>query len=397
MAVYILNADDDEHRGATIEKRLRQAMPDLVTIDRVENVTRTKLLKPGERIHIVVVVPAQHKAYVKDFIDTAPRHGDQTFFILVGDEISASEYKAVLRTGRGDWASANGDATEILDIIVRSNAGRDGNFDIRTNHKAIVASLVSSAGGVGNALLAAELGVQLATSKATRHLSICVVDLDFQGSHVCDYMDIEPRLQIQEISSNPDRLDAHLFDIFISRHSSGLHVFAAPRSRFDVCSLNVAALDGFLEMAAARYDMILIDLPPTWYTWTPQIVSVSDGIVVTGLNTIPALRQAVGTLAAVRQSARPDAQIAVAINRCERRLVGGVVRRGHVVAVLGNERIFYVGEEPMAIQSINAGAPMAVANSYRKIRKEIAGLATFFADLKSSRVALGNADNQAGG
>jgi pilus assembly protein CpaE len=389
MAVYILNADDDEHRGAMIEKRLRQAMPDLVTIDRVENVTRTNLSESGERVHIVVVVPAQPKAYVKHFIDTARLHSDQTFFILVGDEISASEYKAVLRTGRADWASANGDATEILDIVARSKAGRNANFNPATNHKAIVASLVPSAGGVGNALLAAELGVQLTTSKAMRHRSVCVVDLDFQGSHVCDYMDIEPRLQIQEISSNPDRLDAHLFDIFISRHSSGLHVFAAPRSRFDLCSLNVAALDSFLEMAAARYDMILIDLPPTWYAWTSQIVSVSDGIVVTGLNTIPALRQTVETLASVRESARPDTQIAVAINRCERRLIGGVVRRGHVEAVLGNERVFYVREEPMAIQSINAGAPMALANSYRAIGKEIAGLATFFADLKSSGVALG--------
>jgi hypothetical protein len=42
----------------------------------------------------------------------------------------------------------------------------------------------------------------------------------------------------------------------------------------------------------------------------------------------------------------------------------------------------------MAIQSINAGAPMALANSYRSIGKEIAALTSFFAELKSSRVVL---------
>jgi pilus assembly protein CpaE len=388
MAIFILNADNDTRRGALIEKRLREAIPDLVKIDRVENVTRTNSPIPGERIYIVVIVPTQDKTYVKQFIDTASRHSEQMFFIFVGDEISASEYKAVLRTGRADWALANADATEILDIVARSNAGRDANIDTGTHHKAVVVSLVPSAGGVGNATLAVEVGVQLSTSKATRHRSICIVDLDFQSSHVCDYLDIEPRLQIQEISSNPDRLDAHLFDIFISRHSSGLHVFAAPRSRFDVCSLDVAALDRFFGMVSARYDMILIDLPPTWFTWTPQIVSASDGVIVTGLNTIPALRQTVEMLAVVREAAHPGAQISVVINRCERRLVGGVARRRHVETVLGNERVFFVGEEPMAIQSINAGAPMALANSYRSIGKEIAALTSFFAELKSSRVAL---------
>jgi pilus assembly protein CpaE len=262
--------------------------------------------------------------------------------------------------------------------------------DIETgaNRNPVVASLVSSAGGVGNATLAVEVGVHLNTSKATRHRSVCIVDLDFQGSHVCDYLDIEPRLQIQEISSNPARLDAHLFDIFISRHSSGLHVFAAPRSKFDACDLNVAALDRFLEMVSLRYDLIIIDLPPTWFAWTPQIVSASDGILVTGLNTIPSLRQTAETLATVREATHPGAQIAVAVNRCERHFIGGVARRRHVETVLGNERVFYVGEEPMAIQSINAGAPMAITSSYRSIAKDVAAVASFCAQLKSSRSAV---------
>jgi pilus assembly protein CpaE len=218
---------------------------------------------------------------------------------------------------------------------------------------------------------------------------LCIVDLDFQGSHVCDYLDVEPRLQIQEISSNPERLDAHLFDIFISRHPSGLHVFAAPRSKFDMCELNVAALDRFFEMASARYDLMLIDLPPAWFAWTSQVVFASDGVIVTGLNTIPSLRQTVETLSAVRESGRPGLQIAVVVNRCERSLVRGIARRRHVETLLGNERVFYVGEEPMATNSINSGSPMAFTNSYRAIRKDIASLGAFCTELKSSEVSAG--------
>jgi pilus assembly protein CpaE len=385
MAIYILNADNDARRGTTIENRLRDITSDVIKIERIEDVARTVAPKPGERTHIVVIVPTDNKTYVKQFIDNASQHSGSMFFIMMSDEISASEYKAILSTGRADWVSAKADATEIIDIVAQSKRQHAGDIETAANHKPVLASLVSSAGGVGNATLAVEIGVHLNVSKATRHRNVCIVDLDFQGSHVCDYLDIEPRLQIQEISSNPARLDAHLFDIFISRHPSGLHVFAAPRSRFDARDLNIAALDRFLEMVSLRYDLIIIDLPPTWFAWTPQIVSASDGIIITGLNTIPSLRQTVETLASVREAAHPGVRIAVAINRCKRHLIGGVARRRHVETVLGNERVFYVGEEPMALQSINAGAPMALTNSYRGIAKDVAAVATFCAELKSSR------------
>jgi pilus assembly protein CpaE len=388
MAIFILNADNDTRRGAKVEDRLREKLSDLIKIDRVEDVTRAIASTVSERIHIIVIAPTGGKAHVKQFIDVASGRKDRVFFILMSDDISVSEYKEVLRVGWADWVSINAGAKEILEIVARTEAIQYTNTEIGANHKAVAVSLVPSAGGVGNATLAVEIGIHLNSTKATRRRKICIVDLDFQASHLCDYLDIEPRLQIEEISSNPERLDAHLFDIFISRHASGLHVFAAPRSKHEVCGLNVAALGSFFDMVSARYDVILIDLPPTWFAWTPQIVSASDGVIVTGLNTIPSLRQTLGTLAAVREVVHPDAQVAVAVNRCERRLVGGIARRRHVEAVLGNERVFYVGEEPAAVQSINAGAPMALTNSYRTIAKDIAALAAFCAELKSSRAAV---------
>src|SRR5207249_3796469 len=88
----------------------------------------------------------------------------------------------------------------------------------------VVIAFVPSAGGVGNATIAIEVGIKLKSTKATRQRRVCLIDLDFQTSHVCQYLDVEPRLRIHEIESNPERLDDHLFDIFKSQHSSGLDV-----------------------------------------------------------------------------------------------------------------------------------------------------------------------------
>jgi cellulose biosynthesis protein BcsQ len=65
--------------------------------------------------------------------------------------------------------------------------------------KLAIATFVASSGGVGNATLASETAVLLKAGKETRNLRICLFDLDFQTSHVCDYLDIDARLQMQEI------------------------------------------------------------------------------------------------------------------------------------------------------------------------------------------------------
>jgi Flp pilus assembly CpaE family ATPase len=79
---------------------------------------------------------------------------------------------------------------------------------------------VSSAGGVGNSTLVVEAGIQIKGKKSGRQRAVCVVDLDFQTSHVCDLLDIEPRLKMEEISEHPERLDEQLFELFVTHHSS---------------------------------------------------------------------------------------------------------------------------------------------------------------------------------
>jgi len=348
---------------------------------------------------VLIIAPSRDLTHFTKVVDMASSHGGRIFFVLISDELSASDYKALLRRGDADWVSVDADPKEILDIFARQRRRRNAEHASDAGGaKPIAVSFVPSAGGVGNTTLALETAVKLKTDKATRERRICIIDLDFQRSHVCDYLDIEPRLKIQEIMDNPDRLDEQLFDIFISRHASGLHVFAAPRASWDVCELNVAALDALFNLASLRYELILIDLPVTWFGWTDQVVSASDGVVVTGVNTVPGLRQTVEALKAVRRarnSALPgastsgaDLQIAVAMNRCRRRFIGGIVHRRHVESVLGDEQVLYVNEEPMALESINTGTPIGLNKSSGAFVKDIAALAAFCRALKSARVML---------
>ncbi len=299
MPTYFLNTDSDAEKAETIERKVREVIPELKKIASLEDVAPTIARQANELIYVVIVAPARDWHQLERLVDIAARHRQHIFFILISDEISASDYKRLVRTGGADWVATTAAAQEIRDIISKPRVSEPMPSPPAGP---VVMSFVPSAGGVGNSTLAIEASVQFKRNKATRDRRICLIDLDFQTSHVCDYLDIEPRLQIREISDNPGRLDSHLFDIFISRHSSGVDVIAAPRSKFNICELDIAALDALFAMMSTRYDLILVDLPVTWYAWTAQVIAASDGVVVTGFNSIPGLRQVSESLANIRRT-----------------------------------------------------------------------------------------------
>jgi Flp pilus assembly CpaE family ATPase len=231
MQVYLLNAGLDPAELSNLEARIRIRVPNLHRIEHLEPLRVDRLRSDIEEEKPCVLYPVSSSGEVSfdHLIDVANQHHQFCFIIFISEEISATHYKRLLQTGAGDWVSAHNAAEEIADIIWRrmspGAAPRSG------RRKAAIVALVSSGGGVGNSTLAVEIGAQLRTNKSTRDRSVCLIDLDFQNSHICDYLDIEARLQIDELAANPGRLDAQLLELFLSHHSSGLDVLAAPRSK----------------------------------------------------------------------------------------------------------------------------------------------------------------------
>jgi len=380
MPIYLLNSGIDLQKLEEMERKLGPAIPDLVRIQGIQEIDRREAESAGGQAIVLVIVPSTDRDYFERLVNIVARYRGHIFFVLISDEISASDYKRLVQSGGADWVSETAGRQEIVDIIARQR-GRSAETAPGSTGPLVV-TFMPSAGGVGNSTLAIETAMQM--KKAGKERRVCLVDMDLQTSHVCDYLDIEPRLQIQEVVSNPERLDSQLFEMFISRHASGVHIFAAPRSKFEPWDLDFVALDKVFDLIAASYDCILIDLPVTWFPWTPHIVSASTGIVVTGVNTIPGLRQISETLSAIRSSAGFRAEVGVALNRCEHGIFGRVVRGQHVRSVLGDERVFFVRNAKLAVEGINTGAPMLTANPGHKIIKQIGGIAAFCASLNTS-------------
>jgi pilus assembly protein CpaE len=393
MQIYFFTAGTESSELNELERRIRSTVPSLRKLANLDAVTGARSQDGASANHdqICIIVPVLAGTSFDRMANIAEQEHRGIFFIFVSNEISASDYKRLVRSGGADWVSIQGAPQEILDIISRTSR-----TDVRASRdeqvRPAIVAFVPSSGGVGNATLAIETAVQIKRAKQTRARRVCLLDLDLQGSHICDYLDIEPRFNVEEIVHNPDRLDAQLFDLFVSRHgASGIDVLATPRNRRASVELNMAALDALFRFISEQYDLVIINVPPAWFDWTDQILAVSDLAIVTGLNNVPGLRQIAETLQEVKRAERVPPQIVVALNRCESGLVGGVARRRHVNQALGNQAAIYIREDAAAANhSLNTGVPISITSRSSRITKDVRALASLVSGLKARAVQAGS-------
>src|SRR5579863_8604211 len=327
MNVYLLQAGVDAAKLAEIEQKLQPMLPVLARLASFEDIGRRAKGAIGARSYVLMFAPSTEPEYFTRLVATLGRYRGNVFFILISGEISATNYKQLVHEGNADWASESGLPKDVVDIIARIDAIP---APAALGNRPMVAAFLPSAGGVGNTTLAMETAVQLARRSGAKGGKVCLIDLDFQTSHVCDYLDIEPRLKVEEIIDAPQRLDSQLLDVFATRHGSGLDVLASPRGKFQDRDLNVdhelnvEVLSALFDLLAHRYAQIVIDMPLTRHSWTTPVLAASQSILVTGRNTVPGLRQIAETIAAMYEQTEITAVVRPVVNNCEVGLFGRV-------------------------------------------------------------------------
>jgi len=397
MQIYLFTAGVESSELNELEAGIRSRLPNLRKIATLDEVTGRlgQSGAAGDHEQSYIIFPVLAAESFDRIVNLAEQEHPGVFFIFISKEISASDYKRLIRTAGADWVSMQGAPQEIFDIISRTShtaiaPGRDEQV------RPAMAAFVPAGGGVGNATLAIETAVQIKLDKQTRSRRICLLDLDLQASHICDYLDIEPRLQMYDIIENPDRLDAQLFDLFVSHHAtSGIDVLAAPRNWRAGLELNMSALDALFRLISVRYDLVIVDLPPTWSDWTHQILAACDLAIITGFNNVPGLRRIAEILKLIRNAEAAVPRVVVALNRCEYGLAGRIARRQHVKRALGSQAAVYVREDVAAANhSLNTGVPISITSRSSKIARDIRALVSLVSRLAPARAQAAVTSNR---
>ena len=226
-------------------------------------------------------------------------------------------------------------------------------------------------GGVGNTTLAVATAAALQKSARGPLASCCVVDLNLQAGSVADYLDLTPNLQLEEIANSPDRLDAHLLEVMLSRHDSGLAVLAAPPSLAGFERVDADLIGKLLDLASDKFEYVIIDMPRVWFPWCENIVRGSDDRFIVTQMTVSGLRQARRTAEILENSFGLDSRNSVIVNRCPWFGRGGIKKR-HALELLGERMAGFVSDCGQLVREAqNRGVPLNDVKRSNRIENEL--------------------------
>jgi pilus assembly protein CpaE len=234
--------------------------------------------------------------------------------------------------------------------------------------EAQILTFMPAAGGVGATTLAIQTALTMLAGKAKT--TACLVDLDFQNGSCAFHLDVEPLLDLDAIGPNPHRLDAQLFEVMLSPHPSGMSVLSAPNRPAESRVPDPAVVMKLLDLAASRFDYVVMDMPRTWFPWTDAVVSGSNRIFVVTETTVPGLKLASNLSNAIVGRLGEQVKPRVIVNRFEQKMFGPGLKRADLESALKEK---FAG---------------TVSNNYRLVREAIDRGIPLDAVEKGSNVAM---------
>ena len=250
--------------------------------------------------------------------------------IVVAEGLNEAAARRLLKLQVTDWLPKSCTSEELANACV-SALRKDG---AASQSATRCLSFLSAVGGAGATTLAsAALDVVMAkpTSSAP---TACIVDLNFQSGVLTDYLDLEPALDVSEIISAPERLDWHMLEVMLSRHRAGFSLLAAQPSLNAHNRLQPDLLGRMLDTISARFDNLIIDMPPLWMPWSESIMLGADRLYVVTNMTVAGIRHARNMAELISANCARETTASVIVNKATWRGTAGVSKR-HAKDLLG--------------------------------------------------------------
>jgi pilus assembly protein CpaE len=238
--------------------------------------------------------------------------------------------------------------------------------------EAEIFTFLPASGGVGVTTLAIQTALLLLRSEPKNASSTCLVDLDFQQGSCADYLDLEPRLDLDEIEPRPERLDAQLLEVVLSHHASGLAVVCAPNRPAEMRSFDPAVVTRLLDLVSVRFKYVVLDTPRTWFPWTDNVLIGSNKAFIVTEATVPGLRHANALIGAINQRLGDTARPQVIVNRFEQRMFGAGLRRTDIEQAVGGALAGTVPNDyGLVREAIDRGVPLEEIKPRNAITAEL--------------------------
>jgi|WetSurMetagenome_2_1015567.scaffolds.fasta_scaffold117669_2 pilus assembly protein CpaE len=292
--------------------------------------------------------------------------------LLVGAHMPMALIRALLKLDRSDVLETPVTLAELTKaasaVVAETVAGQ------AVAHNSRCWTVMGSVGGSGATTLAIELAAILA-KRAPQPGSVALFDLHLTDGATCAYLGASANMRLAEASSAPERIDAAILDAFAVRVEAGFDLFASPRDPNAFAKVSPAVVLRVLEMACQSYDFVIVDLPRVRQSWTLDVLSGSDEILIISELTVPALLSARAYAMEIEEEAPEGRRPRLILNRMSTRAFGPAPSRAEAEKAVGRKVDGAVTSDwEAAACSVNLGGPISQHRPRSKIVKDVMAL-----------------------
>ena len=319
-----------------------------------------QLAKEPLEVLVVVLAPDPERALtvMGELLRKSPSR------VLVVGPASSKLVLRALRGGAADYVDEVELEAELQAALKRLRTEGSG----RTETGRMIAVLAPS-GGSGSSTLAANV----ATALAKEHKEVALVDLKLEAGDLATLLDLKPVYTLADLTQNVARMDRVLLERSLTRHASGVHLLAPPRTFADIAYVTPEGVDQALNLARAVFPYVVIDIDHGYRDVQVRALRQADLILLV-------LRLEFATLRNTRRALDQLEQLGIDKNRL--RLV--VNRHGQpkevpaakAEAALGVKIFHYVPDDPKSVnRANNNGVPFVLETPSARVSKSVTRLA----------------------
>ena len=204
---------------------------------------------------VVVDLQANQQAEMSALERLTARVGPLPPIVVITQAFDEGVARTLLRMRVADFLIKPVSPVELVRTCAR--VARASAATSPQTREAEILTFLPAVGGAGVTMLAVQSAIMLLNDTRRGKASSCLVNLDFQHGACADYLDLEPRLDLNEIEPRPERLDRQLLEVMLSHHSSGLAVVAAPNRPAEMRTFDPEMVTQLLDLVSSHFDHVV--------------------------------------------------------------------------------------------------------------------------------------------
>ena len=217
-------------------------------------------------------------------------------------------------------------------------------------------AVYSPKGGVGTTTIATNVAVTMATRRPDR---VLLIDLALQFGGVATHLNLHPRQTLAELVRDDAAMrEVELLRGYTTRHSSGLHVLAAPAAPEAAESITDAHVGRILTTALDAYDFVIIDAGSMLDERVLTVLEAADTVILPVYAEIAALKAMNALLEYLAETGSVGLKSMLVLNNPFAR---EILKLRDVEGALGSKVAFELPYDPfLYLKAVNEGVPVVI-------------------------------------